>query len=139
MIRDINTTPSTSTTITLTSTPSPTTSTAPAISTKALATCHQQGMPTTILLTFMISSHPSPSVLECQGSCKAEEKCLSYSHREVSAANSAYPNCELFSRKWDSKENGTDLVIKSWRYGIYYSDRFPGDGSEECFVAVDGN
>ena len=125
-----------------TSTASSTTTASP--SKTSVPDCNFQGLPGYIL-NYTITSIYVPDVLTCQDSCEAitnttlpsnftgsaPDGCLSYAYR--APAGTSFENCEMFDVDFNITVDGTPLVIKDLVSGIWYSNRWPSDGSGFCY------
>ncbi|KAM3086196.1 hypothetical protein ACMFMF_000150 [Clarireedia jacksonii] len=118
-------TPLTNTTTTAT----PTTSSTHKVATKtAVPDCHYRGLPGLIADYIIEGTEKNVAdELECQNHCSTVSECLSY---ELWGSMCLLYNVTIFS---DPARTGIDLVIPSLVGDLYWSDRFPEDGSGFCF------
>jgi hypothetical protein len=100
--------------------------------------CNFEGLPTTNLLNNTLTTLYSSTTLACQTPCENYEgagPCLSYSWQ--APANPTFANCQLFSVAFTgTADDGTNFVIKDIESGIFFSNRWPADGSGFCYYIV---
>ncbi|RDL32087.1 uncharacterized protein BP5553_09489 [Venustampulla echinocandica] len=120
----------TTTTATTTSAASSTTETGPApIPTKTnVKGCHVEGVPNAYMLSNTWGSSRASDVLLCQLKCMYISQCQSYSFRAPSTTRE--DNC-VFYHMFITR--GPQGVIPSRTSGIFFSDKYPGDGSNFCY------
>ena len=106
--------------------------------------CNFEGLPSTLIIDYTITDLYALTPLVCQTACEeitdyittingtlTSGSCLSYSFQ--APAQSGFANCELFSVPFNEQVDGIDLVIKDLVHGMYYSNRWPEDGSGFCY------
>ncbi|KAG9231865.1 hypothetical protein BJ875DRAFT_349090, partial [Amylocarpus encephaloides] len=103
------------------------TSTSPtAIATKtAVKGCHIQGTANTALKSNQWGSARTSDVLVCQRKCMYISQCQSYSYQAPSSTKQ--DNCIFYHMFADSG------VVASRYSGIFFSDKYPADGSNYCY------
>lgn len=106
---------------TTTSTVATATTTSSAIPTKTIAGCNVQGTAAPDLTSQYWGSTTAPNSTACQLSCIYVSQCISYSWQPAVGA------C-IFYHQWMD-----GLVVASNNSGIYYSDKYPSDGTNFCF------
>ncbi|EPE30169.1 hypothetical protein GLAREA_12892 [Glarea lozoyensis ATCC 20868] len=109
-------------------------STAP-IATKAnVDGCNQQGIATSLLQSHLWGTTKALDVLECQRRCMTVSQCISYSFRIGTTSDDS--NCVFYHM---FTANGTNAVVPSETSGIFFSDKYPEDGSNFCYAVVSSN
>ncbi|PQE06745.1 hypothetical protein CJF30_00008629 [Rutstroemia sp. NJR-2017a BBW] len=106
---------------TTTSTTASTTTTSSAIPTKTIAGCNVQGTAAADLTSHYWGSTAAVNSTACQLSCIYVSQCISYSWEPAAGA------CTWYHQWMDG------LVVASNNSGIYYSDKYPSDGTNFCF------
>lgn len=103
----------------------PTTSAVP-VPTKTLNDCNVQGTASTSLISNLLDKYYAADPLSCQLLCMYRSRCESYSFQAPSPANAK--NCVFYSTYIDGS-----LKVVSSSSGIYFSDKYPSDGSNFCY------
>jgi hypothetical protein len=89
--------------------------------------CNKQGTPNPLLVSTQWGTMHVADVLQCQKRCMAISQCISYSFQLP--LSSEDKNC-VFYHMFTS---GTAAIIESETSGVFFSDKYPGDGSNFCF------
>jgi len=100
------------------------------IPTKDLPNCNVQGTPSKILTSYLWGSVHASDVLACQSACMAVSECESYSFQAHAPKRSK--NCVFYHTIFDGEEI-YGSVIPSTTSGIFFSDKYPRDGSNFCY------
>jgi hypothetical protein len=108
-----------------------TTSSAPIATKTNVDGCNQQGIATALLLANQWGSTKASDVLECQRRCMSVSQCISYSFRLATTVDDF--NCVFYHMFTAS---GTNAVVPSEISGIFFSDKYPKDGSNFCYAGV---
>ena len=89
--------------------------------------CHLQGTPTDLMLSHFWGTMKTSQPQECQDMCGGITPCISYSFQYalVDGTN----NC-VFYNYWS---NLGDAVVPSNSSGIFFSNKYPSDGSRFCY------
>ncbi|ESZ91438.1 hypothetical protein SBOR_8161 [Sclerotinia borealis F-4128] len=114
---------------TTTSTPTTTTTTSSAIATKTIPGCHIQGTPDVALTSNVWGATTAADFPSCQLSCIYISQCISYSYAPSNLA------CTLYHQWMDNFTTGdtTGYVVLSDTSGLFFSDKYPSDGTNFCF------
>ncbi|KAH6683884.1 hypothetical protein B0J14DRAFT_448423, partial [Halenospora varia] len=116
-------------TTTFTSRTTSTTSSSTGIPTKTgLKGCNIQGTATTLLQSSSWSSDRARDVLSCQLKCMYISQCQSYSFQ--SPFTTKEDNCKFYHM---FVGKGANVVTPSTTSGIFFSDKYPGDGTNFCY------
>lgn len=93
----------------------------------ALKNCHVQGTPSPMLSANIWGSSYAPDALACQLQCMFVSRCESYSFQTPASSNTK--NCIKYLTLID----GVSKVRPSSNSGLFYSDKYPSDGSNFCY------
>lgn len=109
-----------------------TTTTSSTIATKTIAGCNVQGTADVALTSRVFGTTNFPDFLPCQSSCRGITACISYSFSPNSTV------CTYYNSWMDDFNTGdtTGYVILSNSSGIFFSDKYPSDGSDFCYSLV---
>ena len=92
-----------------------------------LKNCHVQGTPGPLLNSSILGSQHASDALACQLQCMFVSRCEAYSFQP--SATSEIKNCI----KYLTTIGGSAKVISSSSSGIFFSDKYPSDGSNFCY------
>ncbi|KAH6715367.1 hypothetical protein BKA61DRAFT_422618, partial [Leptodontidium sp. MPI-SDFR-AT-0119] len=81
-----------------------------------LKNCHVQGTPNTLLSSSALGSQYAADALLCQLQCMFISRCEAYSFQTTAALI-----------------DGLSKVAPSNTSGIFFSDKYPSDGSNFCY------
>jgi hypothetical protein len=95
----------------------------------ALANCNVQGTPSTALTSNILERSYAADLLSCQLLCMYRSRREAYSFEESTSASAK--NCVFYSTYID----GSKVVSSS--SGIYFSDKYPDDGSNFCYGSTE--
>ncbi|PVH85571.1 hypothetical protein DL98DRAFT_48706 [Cadophora sp. DSE1049] len=95
-----------------------------------LKNCHSQGTPSTLLNSSILGSQYASDALACQLQCMFVSRCEAYSYQ--AATTSKTKNCVKYLTIID----GPTKVTSSSSSGIFFSDKYPSDGSNFCYGGV---
>lgn len=90
-----------------------------------LKTCNVQGTANDVMTTNEWGSDRASDALDCQRKCMTVSQCISYSFQYPSSTND--DNCVFYHMFM------TKGVTPSRNSGIYFSDKYPEDGSNYCY------
>ncbi|KAB8300441.1 hypothetical protein EYC80_000613 [Monilinia laxa] len=112
--------------------PTTTTTTSSVIATKTIAGCNVQGTADVALTSRVFGTTTLPDFLSCQSRCRGITACISYSFSPNSTV------CTYYNSWMDDFNTGdtTGYVILSNSSGIFFSDKYPSDGSDFCYSVV---
>jgi len=125
--------PTTTSVPTATSGTSTSTSSAP-ITTKTISGCHVEGTADATLASHLLGSWTTSDVLACQSACQGDTPCISYSFESLDLVDDGGSNC-VYYNAW--MNNGEGAVIPS-DSGIFFSNKYPSDGSDFCYSTSTG-
>lgn len=106
-------------------TPSLPTINAPIPTKTGLANCNVQGTPSTTLASNILDRAYAEDPISCQLLCMYRSRCEAYSF-QISTSESS-KNCVFYSTYIDGSK------VSSGSSGIYFSDKYPDDGSNYCY------
>ena len=106
--------------------PNPTTTSSTAIPTKTeVKDCHVQGVASDLLKLNVWGRSSASDPLACQLGCMYVSQCEAYSFQAAVTEN----NCVFYHMFVDGRE----ALIPSKTSGIFFSDKYPHDGSNFCY------
>lgn len=113
---------------TISSTPTTTTTSSP-VATKTIAGCNIQGTADVALAAKVFGKGNHTDVIACQGTCRGITACISYSYSPSTT------ECTLYNSWMDDFTTGdtTGYVVLSNSTGVFFSDKYPSDGSGSCY------
>lgn len=83
-----------------------------------------EGIASTHLNSLSLGTGPVNDILGCQGSCRFDTPCQSYSF-DTSTSNCTFYQSSIYDQV--TAQSGT---------GIFFSMKYPGDGSDYCYDDV---
>jgi len=118
----------------ITEKPTPTLATSSSISTtisssiptKSLKNCNVQGTASNVLSSDLLGAKHAADILTCQLECMYRSRCESYSFQNAAPS---VENCQFYTTLIDGKSK----VISSIDSGVFFSDKYPIDGSNFCY------
>lgn len=90
-----------------------------------LKTCNVQGIANDVMRTNKWGSDEASDSLICQSKCMSISQCISYSFQPPSSTRD--DNCVFYHMFM------TKGVTPSRNSGVYFSDKYPEDGSNYCY------
>ncbi|KAE9374619.1 hypothetical protein N431DRAFT_556882 [Stipitochalara longipes BDJ] len=90
-----------------------------------LANCNVQGTPSAALTSNILERSYAADPLSCQLLCMYRSRCEAYSFQAPTSANNK--NCVFYSTYIDGSK------VSLGNSGIYFSDKYPDDGSNFCY------
>jgi hypothetical protein len=105
--------------------PSSTTNSSTVYTKTNVSDCNVQGTASADLTARKLWTMNATDVLQCQLYCRATTPCISYSFQPQVDVNCVFYNA--WTGDW------TSSVIKSETSGIFFSNKYPSDGSDFCY------
>ncbi|KAF7864463.1 hypothetical protein EAF04_006597 [Stromatinia cepivora] len=123
-----NDTPTPSTT----NAPTTTTTTSSTIVAKNIGGCNVQGTADVGLSSKIFDTATAPDIVSCQSRCGGITACISYSYDVNTTV------CTAYNQWMDNFQSGdtTGFVVLSDSSGIFFSDKYPDDGTNFCYKYV---
>jgi hypothetical protein len=109
--------------------PLPTISAVPVATKTGLANCNVQGTPSSTLNSNILDRSHAADPISCQLLCMYRSRCEAYSFQESTSASTK--NCVFYSTYIDGSK------VSSGSSGIYFSDKYPDDGSNFCYGSTE--
>ncbi|CAG8983991.1 hypothetical protein HYALB_00009593 [Hymenoscyphus albidus] len=101
------------------------TTTTPIVTKTGVADCNVQGTANEVMTSKIFGSARASDILNCQVQCRTITACISYSYQPP--ASTKDDNCVFYNMFLDKG------VKPSKRSGIFFSDKYPDDGSDYCY------
>jgi hypothetical protein len=93
--------------------------------------CHVQGLPSDLLTSNIWGSARASDPLTCQLKCMYISQCESYSFQMPSVKTPVDGNCVFYHMFIDGH------LAPSKTSGVFFSDKYPSDGSNFCYGSVE--
>jgi len=103
----------------------PTITTLPIPTKTGVANCNVQGTPSAGLISNILERSYAADPLSCQLLCMYRSRCEAYSFQASTATSTK--NCVFYSTYIDGSK------VTAGNSGIYFSDKYPDDGSNFCY------